>query len=172
MRIGTEPLDLHDLLAEIAHDDQEWQGFPLGTVMGHIHLHVHNLEEVGRFYKDVVGFDLITKYGRSAQFFSVGGYHHHIGMNTWAGQNIPPAPENSVGMRYFSLILPTEADKQQLLLNLEKADCPIADMNGDPIIVDPSGNKISILVDKVPHIDHRRLTADGKTDNDNDFAIS
>ncbi len=149
MRIDTVPLNLQDLLGELAHDRDGWQGFPAGTTMGHIHLHVSDMEAAGQFYNEVLGFDFIAKYGRSAQFLSVGGYHHHIGMNTWAGVGIPAAPNGSVGLRDYELIVPDEAAKSALLANLEDKNIHVDTQQDVAMIQDPAGNWIRIVVEKV-----------------------
>src|SRR6185503_8482438 len=83
LRMGADPLDLDRLLGEAS--EVNGAGLVPGTVIGHVHLHVARLDEAERFYVSVLGFDLMQRYGPSALFVSAGGYHHHIGLNTWAG---------------------------------------------------------------------------------------
>lgn len=102
LQMGVDPLDVERLLAE-SRDEQPAARMPPGTVMGHMHLHVADVDEAERFYRDAVGFDLIMRYGRSAAFLSAGGYHHHVAINTWAGVGAPPAPPGSIGLREFAV---------------------------------------------------------------------
>jgi catechol 2,3-dioxygenase len=106
IRMATDPLDLDGVLAELDGHDETWTGMSPQTVLGHMHLHVGNLPQANAFYGDVIGLDLITRMGNSALFMSAGGYHHHLGLNTWAGVNAPPPPADAIGLRYFSMKLP------------------------------------------------------------------
>jgi catechol 2,3-dioxygenase len=84
IRMATDPLDLDGVMAELEGHEEPWTGLHPQTVLGHMHLHVGNLRK-RTFYGDVIGLDLITRFGNSALFMSAGGYHHHLGLNTWAG---------------------------------------------------------------------------------------
>jgi catechol 2,3-dioxygenase len=108
--MATDPLDLDDLMAELDGQDATWTGLHRQTVLGHMHLHVGNLPQANSFYGDVIGLDLIMRYGNAALFMSAGGYHHHVGLNTWAGVNAPPSLPDAIGLRYFSMRLP-QADE-------------------------------------------------------------
>ncbi|MCO6450335.1 MAG: VOC family protein [Caldilineales bacterium] len=116
IQMATEPLDAQGLMAELETPGTNDAALPEGTIIGHIHLHVDQIESARRFYCDVLGFDLVTRYGPSALFVSAGGYHHHIGLNTWAGVGAPPPPENSSGLRYYDILVP-DADA---LLTVER----------------------------------------------------
>lgn len=90
----TDPLDVEDLSR--AAGDAPWAGMPGGTVMGHVHLHVGDLERASKFYSDALGFDRTVWHYPGALFLSAGGYHHHLGTNTWAGARAtPPAPDEA-----------------------------------------------------------------------------
>ena len=106
IRMATDPLDLDGILAELDGNDEAWTGLNPQTVLGHMHLHVGNLPQANAFYGDVIGLDLITRFGNSALFMSAGGYHHHLGLNTWAGVGAPPQPTDAIGLRYFTMKLP------------------------------------------------------------------
>lgn len=147
MRLETEPLDLQSLLNELRNDSTGWAGFPTGTTLGHVHLHVGNIEEAGAFYTRILGMDLITKYGRSAQFVSAGGYHHHIGMNTWAGEGVVQPPENSVGLRWFSIVLPDEDAQAAVLATLRTHAVSVSMLEGQPLLQDPAGNSILLTTE-------------------------
>ena len=90
IRMATDPLDLDGVLAELDGHAEKWAGLNPQTVLGHMHLHVGNLPQANAFYGDIIGLDLITRMGNSALFMSAGGYHHHLGLNTWAGVGAPP----------------------------------------------------------------------------------
>ena len=105
IQMATEPLDLEDLLAEMEHDPSPWTGVAPGTDIGHVHLHVSDLGRARAFYHDLLGLDIVFDMStHGALFVSAGGYHHHIGLNTWAGRLPPPA--NAVGLRSFQLVIP------------------------------------------------------------------
>src|SRR5574341_1976790 len=95
LRMDTLPLDLEDLMNEVQAGPPAATGLPEATRIGHIHLHVADLATAEAFYRDVLGFDLMVRYGSSASFLSAGGYHHHIGVNTWAGAGAPPPPPDA-----------------------------------------------------------------------------
>jgi catechol 2,3-dioxygenase len=94
LRMTTEPIDFDGVLRSRSG---AWRGLPPGTMMGHIHLQVAQIEATERFYIDLIGQDLVLRYGPSATFLSANGYHHHIGGNTWAGAGLPPAPPTRRG---------------------------------------------------------------------------
>lgn len=141
--MGTDPLDVDGLLAEVRGQDPR-QGLPTGTRLGHMHLHVADLAAAVGFYRDTLGFDLMMRYGPSAAFLSAGGYHHHIGINTWNGTGAPQPPEGALGLRYYSLQLPAESSLDALRLHLEETQIPY-EKNGRGIwLQDPSANRILV----------------------------
>ncbi|RFU66334.1 VOC family protein [Peribacillus saganii] len=140
----TERLDAESLLAE--GQGKTWKGLPKETVMGHIHLHVSELKKTEEFYCKGLGFDVVTRYGGQALFISTGSYHHHIGLNTWNGIGAPTPNENSVGLRWFSLVLPNEAKRLEVTEQLQKIGASVDNENGTWITRDPSGNTIHLLV--------------------------
>jgi catechol 2,3-dioxygenase len=99
VRMAVDPLDLRALLTEAATDTEPWTGIAPGTVMGHVHLHVADLAAAKAFYVDLLGFDITTEALPGALFVSAGGYHHHMGLNIWAGQGASPAPAEAAGLR-------------------------------------------------------------------------
>ncbi len=145
LKMGTEALDVDGLLGL---DDGYWHGIPQGTRIGHVHLHVADLGQAQSFYCDALGFDLIQRYGQSALFLSAGGYHHHIGLNTWAGVGAPPPPQDAVGLRHFTVHLPDERELERVARRLEAAgvSMPRTDGVGKAagafMVNDPSGNGI------------------------------
>lgn len=140
--INTTPFDVEGVLAAGDEDQSGWNGFPDGTVIGHIHLHVDSIDSAERFYGEALGFDLISRYGPSATFLSAGGYHHHIGANTWAGVGIPPAPENAWGLGYFTIELPDTQALSQTRAQLEGAGVALAEREEGLFVRDAAGNGI------------------------------
>jgi catechol 2,3-dioxygenase len=100
--MATEPLDLQALLEE-AGDGASWSGLEAATVMGHVHLHVPHLDAAEAFYCGRVGFEPTQRSYPGALFVAAGGYHHHLGLNTWTGIGAPPPPEHAVGLRSFTV---------------------------------------------------------------------
>lgn len=142
--MATEPLDAQSVLAE--GKGEAWNVLPAETVMGHIHLHVSQLKNTEEFYEKGLGFQVVTRYGKQALFMSTGGYHHHIGLNTWAGEGSPAPDENSVGLKKYTLVLPSEEARTAIIKQLEEIGAPVRDENGEIITSDPSGNHIQLRV--------------------------
>src|SRR3954452_10752858 len=105
---GPAALDFNALLATVAGEDPAPQVRP-GLRVGHLHLHVGDIDEGLAFYRDVLGFEVQANLG-SAAFVSAGGYHHHLGFNVWRGRGVGPAPEHTAGLRHWTVQLPTEDD--------------------------------------------------------------
>jgi catechol 2,3-dioxygenase len=146
-RMTTLPLDVHDLLGEL--DDPASEAFhalPTGTVMGHVHLKVADVQEAVRFYRDGVGFGVTATLGRQAVFLAAGGYHHHIGANVWesAGAGAPPA--GSATLRLATIVVPDAGERERALDRLTALGHQHRDDGIDPIVVDPSGNPIALTV--------------------------
>ena len=100
--MATDPLDLQSVANEPGAE-LPWMGLEAGTVIGHVHLHVSSLVEAERLYCGIVGFEPMVRTYPGALFVAAGGYHHHLGLNTWMGEGAPPPPENAVGLRWFSV---------------------------------------------------------------------
>lgn len=123
------------------------------TMIGHVHLHVADLDRSLAFYRDILGFDVTARYGDSAVFLSAGGYHHHIGLNTWQGRGVPPAPKGHAGLYHFAILYPSRRALAQALKNLIDAEYPItsaADHGVSEAIYldDPDGNGVEIYADR------------------------
>ncbi|MEC2056961.1 VOC family protein [Peribacillus psychrosaccharolyticus] len=140
----TESMDAEGVLASRISDT--WNGLPVGTVMGHIHLHVSDLVKAEEFYIKVLGFDVVLRYGAQALFISTGNYHHHIGLNTWAGVGAPAPTKNSLGLKTFTLHYPAIETLQTALANLKELGAYLTEDNGSYITQDPSGNVIRLYV--------------------------
>jgi catechol 2,3-dioxygenase len=138
-RMDTLPLDLDGILRELP--DEPWAGLRPGTVLGHMHLHVRDIAEAHAFYCEVLGFDLMARLD-SALFVSAGGYHHHLGLNTWGTLGAPPAPPGSVGLRYFTLHLPTAADVDAVTARARSAGAPVEAHPAGQLVRDPSQNAL------------------------------
>ena len=101
------PLDVQGLLGLVAGEEPRRHADP-GLSVGHLHMHVGSIEEGLGFYRDVIGFEVMTLMP-SAAFVAAGGYHHHLGFNTWRGEGVPPAPAGTVGLRHWTLLLDAPA---------------------------------------------------------------
>jgi catechol 2,3-dioxygenase len=102
LAMATDPIDLQGVHDEPGAESP-WTGLEAGTVMGHVHLHVPHIDTAEAFYCGKVGFDPIVRRYPGALFVAAGGYHHHLGLNVWAGVGAPPPPENAVGLRSFTI---------------------------------------------------------------------
>jgi catechol 2,3-dioxygenase len=141
LRMGADPIDFDELLTEKTSVD-DGAGLATGTVMGHVHLHVARLDEAERFYVGVLGFQLMQRYGPSALFVSAGGYHHHIGLNTWAGVGAPPPPPGALGLRHFEVRLPSEEAVDEVADCVRTAGSPVETVAGGLLVHDPAKNAI------------------------------
>lgn len=138
----TDSLDGEGVIA--AGDGLEWSEMPANTVIGHIHLHVSNLHEAGTFYKDVLGFQVVSEFGGQALFLSTGKYHHHVAINTWNGTGVPG--DNSVGLKEYAIDLPNEEYKQKVIHALQARGLAFHEEDGILRTNDPSGNKIAMYL--------------------------
>jgi len=141
LHMGADPMDLEALLAE-AGGAASGAGLAGGTVIGHVHLHVSRLADAEAFYVGLLGFELMQQYGPSALFVAAGGYHHHIGLNTWAGVGAPPPPPGAIGLRHFVVTLPNEGAFDVVAERLRAAGVPPAPLDGGLLIHDPAKNAI------------------------------
>lgn len=126
---------------------------PAGTGIGHIHLKVSDLEKSLAFYRDLLGFQVMQHYGNSAVFVSAGGYHHHIGLNTWHSRNGKPAPANACGLYHTAILYPTRKDLAIALQRLIDAHYPLSGASDHGVseaiyLDDPDGNGVELYWDK------------------------
>ncbi|CAM4500009.1 catechol 2,3-dioxygenase [Paenibacillus endophyticus] len=143
--MASDPLDMESLLAESS--GLEWSGLPAGTVIGHIHLHVGDLRTSKAFYEGKLGFDVVGDYAQmSAVFVSAGGYHHHIGMNIWAGIGAVLPPSNAVGLSYFTIVFPSTASREAWLTALQAEGIETKQQDLAVVVHDPSGIAIHTVV--------------------------
>jgi len=141
LQMDTLPLDLDGVLGELRRDDAG-AGMPGGTRIGHVHLNVGDLSAAEAFYSGALGFDVMVRGYPGALFVSAGGYHHHVGLNTWAGEGAPPPPPGSRGLRQFEVRLPSPDQLAAEEDRLREAGFePVRDE--DLVrVADPSGNRV------------------------------
>jgi catechol 2,3-dioxygenase len=142
-RMTTERLDVSNLLAEL--DDPAtapFEGLAAGTVMGHVHLQVASTEDAVVFYRDVLGFDVMAEFVPSAAFFGAGGYHHHVGANTWRSRGATPPPPGSAALRHATIVLPAAADRDRVAARAADAGQEPESVEGGVRVRDPSGNAL------------------------------
>ncbi|WP_285268615.1 VOC family protein [Kaistella rhinocerotis] len=126
---------------------------PAQTRIGHIHLKVADLQRALAFYRDLLGFEVTTYYGDQAVFLSAGGYHHHIGLNTWQSKNEPPAPPHSVGLYHTAILYPTRKDLAAIFMRLRAAEYPLTGASDHGVsealyLNDPDGNGVELYWDR------------------------
>ena len=132
----TDPLDAHALLDEAAADPRPWNGIHPQTDIGHVHLSVADLDQAEAFYCDLLGFDVTQRDYPGARFFAAGGYHHHIGSNIWSGA-VAPSPDDAVGLRWFSVVLPAEEAQRSLLMRIRSAGVALREQERGWLVRDP-----------------------------------
>jgi catechol 2,3-dioxygenase len=140
-RSGRDPIDLEELFSHLSEDDRLDEPMPATTKMGHVHLHVADVDNALRFYHDLVGFDVMG-HVPGVGFISAGGYHHHLGLNEWAGHGVSPAPPNTAGLRRFTVELPTQRDLEDVVSRLEHGDVRLTEELDGFTAVDPSANRV------------------------------
>ncbi len=124
-----------------------------GTRIGHVHLTVSDLERSLAFYRDALGFEITARYGPDAVFLSAGGYHHHIGLNTWAGRGAPRPPEGSTGLYHFAILYPNraalaEAVRRVLAHGIALEGASDHGVSEAVYLHDPDGNGIELYRDR------------------------
>jgi catechol 2,3-dioxygenase len=134
---GPHPLDVHGLLGLVALEPEPPAHAAAGLAVGHVHLHVGDLDAAVRFYRDVVGFE-VQFLMPSAAFVSAGGYHHHVGANTWRGVGVPPVPEGVVGLRRFAIVV---RDAEELAAVRRRAG---VEDGAELVLHDPAGNELLV----------------------------
>jgi catechol 2,3-dioxygenase len=121
--------------------------------IGHVHLKVADLERAIAFYRDVLGFELTQRYGTQAAFLSAGGYHHHIGLNTWESQDGPPPHRGATGLYHLAILYPTRAELADALRRLAKSGIPLEGASDHGVsealyLRDPDGNGVELYWDR------------------------
>ncbi|CAG0966627.1 catechol 2,3-dioxygenase [Anaerolineales bacterium] len=138
---GREPLDVNALFSHLTADDRLDEPAPPEIRVGHIHLHVRNVQEAVDFYHGILGFDPMGVAPEFQMgFVSAGGYHHHIGLNTWQGEGAPPPPADAVGLRHFTVDLPNQQALDEVVMRITEAGIPFNQTDDGLLLYDPSQN--------------------------------
>ncbi|HEY7031629.1 MAG TPA: VOC family protein [Thermomicrobiales bacterium] len=145
VRMASLPVDVAGLLAEAEQSGVSWTGAPAGTTMGHVHLQVGDIARARAFYHDVVGFDVVAEMP-TALFVSAGGYHHHLGMNTWHSRGGSPADPDVAALRYYTIVLPNEGALAAVVGRLNAAGYPTEAADDMTVVRDPWDNAIHVRV--------------------------
>jgi catechol 2,3-dioxygenase len=139
--MATDPLDAENLMA--AGGDAPFTGLPKGTVIGHVHLHVGDIERASHFYHEGLGFDKMVWNYPGALFLAAGGYHHHLGTNTWAAGQ-PAASDGDARLLEWEVVVPTAADADAALGSVESAGHPVERDSSGGTVKDPWGTKVRV----------------------------
>ena len=150
LAMTTEPFDVDGVLGELSAETAVWSHLPAATTMGHVHLHISRMAPTIEFYVDQLGFDMIVQMGGSASFVAAGGYHHHLGLNTWAGVGAPPPAPDQARLLWYEILLPDETAVDLLAARLAAADVPGGRNGRDLHLQDPSANHLIIRSDQTP----------------------
>ncbi len=140
LQMATLPLDLEDVLGEL--DGGAEEALPAGTRIGHVHLQVANLPSSEAFYSGMLGFDVTVRGYPGALFVSAGGYHHHIGLNTWHSRDAAAPSPGTIGLRSFEVQFPDEASLRKVLDRVQAAGVHAQRVDGGTLVRDPSGNGV------------------------------
>ncbi len=140
---GREPLDVEALFKNLKEDDRLDAPIPPETRVGHVHLHVRNVQEAVDFYHGIIGFDVMGMSSTfQAAFISAGGYHHHLGLNAWQGEGAPPPPADAVGLRHFTIDFPNQEALDEVVARVNNAGIASNQTEDGLLLVDPSQNGV------------------------------
>jgi catechol 2,3-dioxygenase len=142
LAMATLALDVQDLLAELGDSPRIEDAVPAGTRIGHVHLQVGDLQQAEAFYCGVLGFEVTVRAYSGALFVSAGGYHHHIGLNTWHSAGASPAPPGALGLRSFEVGLPTAQALEDVLRRVREAGLDSEPGAEGTLLRDPFGNGV------------------------------
>ncbi len=138
----TNHLDVDDLVRSA--QGERWTGMPSGTVLGHVHLYVDDIDKAAAFYHDALGFDKVVWSYPGALFLSAGGYHHHLGTNTWA-RGAPPATDADARLLEWEIIVPTLKDADEAARHVRNAGFDVKSENGEWVLTDPWGTSLRLV---------------------------
>jgi catechol 2,3-dioxygenase len=139
---GPEPLDMVSLMAMV--EGQAPLARASGDLrVGHLHLHVGDIEGALEFWRDLIGFEVMTRFP-SAAFIAAGGYHHHLGLNTWRGEGVPPMPPGTVGLRHWTVVLDSQEEVAAVRARLEAAGAPVEERPDGFLARDPWNNAVLV----------------------------
>ena len=159
LMMASDPIDMAGLVE--AGGGAPWAGMPAGTVIGHVHLHVGDIEAAGRFFADGLGFDRMLWHYPGALFLGAGGYHHHLGTNTWAGPSAMPPVMEDARLREWTIDLPDGASLEGATRSLREAGHDVEESNGETLVRDPWGTAVRLRVgiDPLRHAVPRAVTS-------------
>jgi catechol 2,3-dioxygenase len=144
---GREPLDVEALFRLLTKDDRLDAAVPAETRVGHVHLHVRNLDEAVNFYHGALGFDVMGVARPSRMgFVSAGGYHHHVGLNTWQGEGAAPPPPDALGLRHFTVLLPNKTELERVVARVQQSGVSAEKAEEGHLVRDPSQNGVLLSV--------------------------
>ncbi|MEC3883901.1 VOC family protein [Halobacillus sp. HZG1] len=144
VKMAVDPLDFEGLFR--FETNPGWVGLPDRTVMGHVHLHVSDLEKAKQFYCDGLGFDVVGRLGDEALFISSANYHHHIGLNTWKGTDAPSPEKQEAGLKWFDLHFPQNHSREEAIHRIRQMGASVDEKDGVIYTIDPSKNRIRLVV--------------------------
>ena len=147
------PLDSQALLAEeLGRDLPPWERLSAGSRVGHVHLHVADLQATRQFYLGVLGFEVpMNLEAVGGALFAAGGYHHHIGTNLWHGAGAPPPPPDATGLRHFTVVLPNGDELARLIARAEQAGHAVATTDEGVLLRDPANNGVLLTAAPAEH---------------------
>jgi catechol 2,3-dioxygenase len=159
LMMASDPIDMAGLLE--ASGGAAWAGMPAGTVIGHVHLHVGDIAAAARFYSEAVGFDRMVWHYPGALFLGAGGYHHHLGANTWAGPAAVPPTAEDARLREWTIDLPDAASLEGATRSLRESGAEVEESNGGTLVRDPWGTPVRLRVgiDPLLHAVPRAVTS-------------
>lgn len=140
VRMATEPLDVPDLLAAGKGD---WSGFPQDGCVGHVHLQVGDTAAADGFYRDILGFDITSRYP-GASFFGSGGYHHHMAGNIWNSRRAGPRAKGAAGLDTVEIVARDPGTREAIMARAVAAGVAVTDDGGNPVLRDPWGTAIAL----------------------------
>ena len=143
--MATEPLDVRDLVHAAGHEP--WPGMPAGTTIGHVHLHVGDIDQAAAFYHAALGLDKVVWSYPGALFMSAGGYHHHLGTNTWAA-GAPSAADDDARLLDWELVVPRASDAEAAVRSVEAAGYRVEPDRESWLATDPWGTRVRVVGEK------------------------
>ena len=143
LRMTADPLDVGELVAAADADSETLAPLAAGTTIGHVHLHVSQLESSRAFYCDALGFELMQRFGASALFVSAGGYHHHFGLNTWLGSGAPPPPRGALGLDHIVIRVSSGEALGALRRRLEAEGAALEREGARFTVLDPTTHRLT-----------------------------
>lgn len=148
LQMASNPIDIRGLLTEGERTGKTWTDVPMGTRMGHVHLQVGDVAQARTFYHDILGFDIMVQMP-TALFVSAGGYHHHLGLNTWHSRNATPACTDTARLLFFAIDLPSEEARAAVVERLDAAGISHSQVADTIAVRDPWQNTLLLQVNAI-----------------------